>query len=198
MESVNEALDRALVDQTIEAWDRVDNAAYKEVSEGHFSADKLRRFFKLALKRRGYDPEDEAAHEFRWIDNLIAKSLHHMENCALMRAQFTAFQGVMHSIDRTGRLIAVTQSWLDMLGYEMKDVLGRLSSDFLTEESRRRAIEEALPRFWKEGFIREYPYQMVTSDGTVLDVRFSTVCARDDAGRPTNSICIIDRDHIKN
>lgn len=198
MESVIEALDRALVDQTVEAWDRLDNAAYVEVCKGHFSSEKLRDLFELALRRRGYDPEDEAAHEFRWIDALIAKSLHHMEHCASMRAQFSAFQGMMHSIDRSGRLIAVTQPWLDLLGYKMVEVLGRLSSDFLTESSRKIAKDEVLPRFWAEGFIRDHPYQMITARGAVLDVTFSAICARDEMGRPTNSICIIEKEYIKN
>ena len=49
-------------------------------------------------------------------------------------------------------------------------MLGRKSSDFLTEESRLRAINDTLPLFWKVGSARSIGYQLVRKDGSVLDL----------------------------
>ena len=53
---------------------------------------------------------------------------------------------MVHSIDGCGRLIAVSDLWLEKLGYAREEVLGRLSSDFMTAESRQRADGRAWRR----------------------------------------------------
>ena len=54
---------------------------------------------------------------------------------------------MLHSIDHDGRLISVSDYWLALLGYERNEVIGRRSVEFLTEKSRRQALEIDLPRF---------------------------------------------------
>lgn len=46
---------------------------------------------------------------------------------------------MMHSIDAEGRIVTVSQKWLDVLGYSEEEVLGRRSTEFMTEESCRHA-----------------------------------------------------------
>ena len=77
---------------------------------------------------------------------------------------------MLHSIDQYWRLIGVNRKWLETLGYEAGDVLGRRSIDFLTEDSRAVAVNETLPLFWRTGSARSVGYQMVRKDGRVLDV----------------------------
>lgn len=48
---------------------------------------------------------------------------------------------MLPSIDEAGRLISVKDAWLDKLGYNREEVLGRLSFDFLTLELRTRDQE---------------------------------------------------------
>ena len=56
---------------------------------------------------------------------------------------FDASPLMMHSIDQDGRLVEVNRRWLDELGYHPAQVLGYPSVDFLTPDSRIRAVSEA-------------------------------------------------------
>ena len=77
---------------------------------------------------------------------------------------------MMHSIDSDGRLVKVNSRWLQRLGYQRDEVLGRKSVEFLTEESRRQAIKDTLPLFWRVGSARGVGYQFVMKNGQVIDV----------------------------
>lgn len=89
---------------------------------------------------------------------------------------------MMHSIDSEGILISVNGYWLEALGYEVSEVIGRRSTEFLTEASRRFALEVALPEFLKTGVATNVSYQMVKKTGEVLDVLLSAVLQRDQSG----------------
>ncbi len=80
---------------------------------------------------------------------------------------------MMHSIDSSGRLVTVSDFWLEVLGYSREEVIGQLLIDFFTESSRIFAKEIALPRFFRLGKVKEVPYQMVKKNGEVLDVLVS-------------------------
>ncbi|MCH7621209.1 MAG: PAS domain S-box protein [Chloroflexi bacterium] len=77
---------------------------------------------------------------------------------------------MLHSIDADGKLLKVNQKWLEELGYEPDEVLGRKSTDFLTAESRARAVSVNLPSFWKFGNVRNVGYQFVAKNGKVLEL----------------------------
>ena len=82
---------------------------------------------------------------------------------------------MLHSIDREGRLISVSDAWLAKLGYERSEVIGRKSSEFLTPESRAHAVSNVLPAFFRTGRCDDVEYQMVCKDGRALDVVLSAV-----------------------
>jgi len=44
---------------------------------------------------------------------------------------------LLHSIDRSGALVDVNQHWLNTMGYERNEVIGRKVTDFYTERSRQ-------------------------------------------------------------
>ena len=77
---------------------------------------------------------------------------------------------MMHSIDNDGRLVKVNRRWLWRLGYQRNEVLGRKSTEFLTEESRRQAIKGTLPLFWRVVSARNVGYQFVRKNGQTIDV----------------------------
>ncbi len=97
---------------------------------------------------------------------------------------------MLHSIDRDGRLLTVSDAWLAELGYRRDEVLGRPIGDFLDDESRRIATEEVLPRFFTTGVCHDIDYRMVRKDGSVIDIQLSSVLARDAAGRPERSMSV--------
>nr|WP_153364470.1 sensor domain-containing diguanylate cyclase [Rhizobium sp. ICMP 5592] len=82
---------------------------------------------------------------------------------------------MLHSINKEGRLISVSDAWLAKLGYTREEVMGRPSSDFLTPESRAHAINEVLPAFFETGRIDDAEYQMVCKNGRIIDVLLSAV-----------------------
>ncbi|KEA08376.1 sensor domain-containing diguanylate cyclase [Rhizobium rhizogenes] len=82
---------------------------------------------------------------------------------------------MLHSINKEGRLISVSDAWLAKLGYTREEVIGRSSSDFLTPESRAHAINEVLPAFFETGHIDDAEYQMVCKNGRIIDVLLSAV-----------------------
>ena len=45
---------------------------------------------------------------------------------------------MMHGIDRDFRIVKVNRRWLETMGYESNEVLGRKPTDFQTEDSRAR------------------------------------------------------------
>ena len=98
---------------------------------------------------------------------------------------------MLHSIDAEGRLIRVSDLWLRTLGYAEHEVIGRKSSDFLTEASRRFATEQVLPEFFRTGACADVPYQFVTKDGRILDMLLSAIAERDTNQRIVRSLAVI-------
>ena len=89
---------------------------------------------------------------------------------------------MLHSINNKGEIVSVSNMWLEKIGYTRDEVMGRRSVDFLTDESRRRAVEVNIPRFFETGSADDLPYQMVTKDGRILDVLMSGVSEYDEDG----------------
>ncbi|MDR3463449.1 MAG: PAS domain S-box protein [Beijerinckiaceae bacterium] len=98
---------------------------------------------------------------------------------------------MFHSIDARGRLISVSDAWLAKLGYRREEVLGRLSSDFLTPESRKHAIENILPEFFLRGSCENVEYDMVCKDGRILSVLLSAILQNEPLPDDRRSIAII-------
>jgi len=117
------------------------------------------------------------------------------EREATLRAKlehtFAVTPAMLHSIDEQGRLIAVSDAWLAKLGYARDEVIGRLSSDFLTPESRAHAIKNVLPEFFRSGRCDNVEYQMVGKDGRVIDVLMSAVLDDDPTGRGRASLAVV-------
>ena len=98
---------------------------------------------------------------------------------------------MLHSIDRQGRLLSVSDFWLEKLGYEREEVIGRESSDFLTAESREKAENEFLPEFMRTGSCKDVEYQMVTKSGEVIDILMSAIAERDGDGQFRHSLAVL-------
>ena len=98
---------------------------------------------------------------------------------------------MVHSIDASGAIVDVSQRWLEILGYSRSEVIGRRSTDFLTEESKAYAVENVLPEFFRTGRCVDVPYQICARDGRILDVLLSASCVRGDDGQVLRSIAIM-------
>jgi PAS domain S-box-containing protein len=98
---------------------------------------------------------------------------------------------MLHSIDTQGRLLSVSQFWLNTLGYTWEEVAGRKSTEFMTAESQKYAQEVILPDYFKTGSCRDVAYQMVTKQGAILDVLLSAIADRDAEGNIIRSLAVI-------
>ena len=110
---------------------------------------------------------------------------------AVYRELYEGAPVMLHSIDDQGRIISVSDRWLETFGYERREVVGRLSTDFLTEDSRRYARELVLPLFQKEGKIDDVPYQFVCKNGEVRDILLSAISEVHADGRFFRSLAVL-------
>ncbi|MCJ8141930.1 response regulator [Ancylobacter sp. A5.8] len=95
----------------------------------------------------------------------------------------------LHSLGADGRIEQVSDKWLDMLGYQRNEVIGRPLTDFMTPESARQRNEEHWPLLLGTGELREAEYKLITREGRQLDCVLSAVAERDSEGRLTKTLC---------
>jgi PAS domain S-box-containing protein len=98
---------------------------------------------------------------------------------------------MMHSIDAKGVLLTVSDLWLDTLGYTREEVVGRRSSEFLTEVSRRHAVEDVLPEFFRTGACRNVRYEFIKKNGEICDVLLNAILERGPDGAPLRSLAVL-------
>ena len=97
---------------------------------------------------------------------------------------------MLHSIDAEGRLISVSNYWVEAMGYAPEEVIGRKLTDYLTPVSRYHAETEVILEFFKTGFCRDAAYQFVKKDGAVIDVLLSAIAVRNKEGHIIRSLAI--------
>ncbi len=107
------------------------------------------------------------------------------------RQNYQNTPAMLYSIDSTGKIIDVSDYWLKKMGYEREEVIGRLSTEFLTPESQKYAKEIILPEYFKTGICNDIEYQFVRKDGTIMDVLLSANSEKDAEGNFIRSLAII-------
>jgi len=97
------------------------------------------------------------------------------ETSALARAErryedlYHSTPAMLHTIDTEGRITDVSDHWLDKLGYEREEVIGRSILDFLSADSGEQS-KSRLKEIFETGNLKNVPRQMVTKSGEVLEV----------------------------
>ena len=99
---------------------------------------------------------------------------------------------MMHSIDPEGRIISVSDYWLEKLGYSREEALGRKSTDFLTPDSKKYATNTVLPEFFRLGYCENIPYRYAAKNGDVLDILLSAIAEKDDEGKVIRSLAVLE------
>ena len=107
------------------------------------------------------------------------------------RSLYHKTPAMLQTIDPSGRLVGVSDYWTAALGYRAPEVIGRRLSDFLTEESRRRAEETILPGFFQTGVCKDQMLQFRKKSGEVIDVLFSAVAEWDSQGRISRCLAVL-------
>lgn len=97
---------------------------------------------------------------------------------------------MLHSTGADGRLCNVNDYWLETLGYERNEVIGKEITQFLTPHARAYAETTCLPEFFKTGSVRNEELQFLTKSGKTIDVLLSAIAERDSSDRLMNSISV--------
>ncbi len=106
------------------------------------------------------------------------------------RSLYNKTPAMLHSIDKDGILLSVSDYWLKDLGYAVEEVVGRKVTDFYTEQSRKYAEETVIPEFFINGCCADVPYQFVKKDGQIIDVLLSAISEKDNDGNIIRSLAI--------
>ncbi|MCB2225811.1 MAG: PAS domain S-box protein [Desulfarculaceae bacterium] len=107
------------------------------------------------------------------------------------RSLYQRTPAMLHSVNAEGRLVEVNDRWLEVMGYQRYEVLGRKVSDFWAPELRRKVDEQYLPRFFERGVVEDLPGRMLAKGGAVLEVMISAVADRDVSGKVIRSLSVI-------
>ncbi len=98
---------------------------------------------------------------------------------------------MLHSIDEAGRLVNVSDYWLETLGYCREEVIGRHLTEFMTESSRQKAENLTFPEFFATGKVNDVSYQLVKKNGEVIETLLSAVAERDKTGNIRRSLAVV-------
>ena len=94
------------------------------------------------------------------------------------------------SLDEAGRFMDVNEIWLDILGYERKEVIGQWFGDFLFDLKQRKDFAKNFALFKKKGFIYNVQFKMKKKDTNPLFVSFDGKIAQDENGKFKQTYCI--------
>src|SRR5690606_5166943 len=83
-----------------------------------------------------------------------------------------------------GRVVHVSDRWLAKLGYRREEVLGRMITDFMAEDSRELLLEEGrLEGIIAHGELENEPRKFVSRSGEIIEVLLSARAERDEQGQ---------------
>ncbi|MCB0164661.1 MAG: PAS domain S-box protein [Anaerolineae bacterium] len=113
------------------------------------------------------------------------------ESEARYRALYNHSPVMMHSFDAAGRLVSVSDYWLEVMGYEREEVIGQPATNYLTKEAQRFALQVAIPEFKKTGHVKDIPFQFVKKNGEIIDILLSAVAEYDKDGNFERSMAVL-------
>lgn len=168
------------------------------------SARRVREEFRPALRRTGklenkpislvtksgdvvdcltnalveYDPQGEYLHTVAMYTEIADQARANFKYRTLYRST----PAMLHTLDTDGNIVTITDHWLQKLGYERREVIGRPITDFYGAAERERFAGAHLPEAINRGDFNNLERQLVTRDGQVLDIVMSSISHRDAAG----------------
>ncbi len=91
------------------------------------------------------------------------------------RTLYRSTPAMLHTVDGDGRIVTVTDHWLNKLGFTRDEVLGRPITDFMSAADQRKYRDGRLQELIGEGDFNNLERQMVTKDGMTIDLVMSAI-----------------------
>lgn len=113
-----------------------------------------------------------------------------MENNDNFRLLFDQAPLGYQSLDIDGNFLEVNKKWLDVFGYERREVLGRWFGDFLAP-GYKEAFKERFPVFKAQGHIH-VEFEMVHKNGNILFIAFEGQIGYNEDGSFKQTHCILE------
>ena len=98
------------------------------------------------------------------------------------RELYRSTPAMLHTVDARGRIIHVSDHWLNKLGYRREEVLGRLITDFWAEDSQA-AYGSRLENIVATGELNNEPRRYLTKSGEAIEALVSAYADRDENGQ---------------
>ncbi len=98
---------------------------------------------------------------------------------------------MLFTINAEERISNVNEFWLQVLGFQREEVIGKYPKFFFTPESQKLIDEKVWPEFSEQGQINNVALQMVKKDGEILDVLASGYAERDTNGNFIQGIFVL-------
>ncbi len=95
------------------------------------------------------------------------------------RDLYQSTPAMLHTVDADGCITAVSDHWLDKLGYRREEVIGRSILGFLSDEAREPLLDGKVRAVIRAGNRKNVPRQMLTKHGELIDVVMSSRAERD-------------------
>jgi diguanylate cyclase (GGDEF)-like protein/PAS domain S-box-containing protein len=157
-----------------------------------------------ALERSFYDLPIELGQ--RWLSIIVGgiigilfgrsdirtRVIHHsLENSKKsFRHLYQKTPAMLHSMDTAGHLLYVSQLWLETLGYEREDVIGKDFFEFVIDDNIDKLRTEHFNRLKVLGEIRDSNYLLRQKDGSSIALAISEVAQWDADGQLTESLAV--------
>ncbi|MHB8707712.1 MAG: putative bifunctional diguanylate cyclase/phosphodiesterase [Desulfuromonadales bacterium] len=108
-----------------------------------------------------------------------------------LQALYRNTPAMLHSLDADGRLVYVSQAWLDTLGYRHDQVIGHPFSDFIVTEDPVETQRLHLLTLSEQGEVRDARYRLRCTEGREIDVALTEVRHTDQTGEPAESLAVL-------
>ena len=125
-----------------------------------------------------YDPEGEFVRTVAMYTEISDAARANFKYRNLYRST----PAMLHSVDADGNVVTVTDHWLQKMGYEREEVLGRPISEFFAPTHRAALSGSKLRENINRGEFNNEERQVLTKDGEVLDLIVSAISSRDSGG----------------
>ena len=99
------------------------------------------------------------------------------------RQLYRSTPALLHTVDADGRILTVTDHWLQKMGYAREEVVGRSIADFFSASESKRFAGGRLKQIISSGEFTNEERQLVTRGGKVIDLVQSAISERDSSGR---------------